>query len=594
MSDHDSASESDSRKQPPLNEEEVAILKSYLEQWDSAEPSERKKVSKAAATEARMKASVMSIRLLKDRKVVGVPDDVKADIAREKSDDMIHHFATEMWNCAGMRVFIISAWKNEGKIHVAGHNYNNEYGGADFFMKTHNWDIILPEWDSYAESAFNGNLDGNAVITRKKDRQDKTYILQVGDDGYPVLPACDSVDLDTKKAVIWAFLTWHYRKCCGDSKISVPWKYVIPRYTKIIPAECPPKGHNLAEPSKLKQVHATQLLQFWYDRQEEGEAHALEFISWWDNDKEYMVLAADINVPVMKQTETTRQSKQRSWSRNRNRELPEPQQSTKGRSSLCRSRKKMQSSDTTQKKGASLLLHSWKGKGHESSADKVNDQPITTAESVDGLDDSEDEIPSQQKANKSKGKSRRWVSMSSSNYTSSDDEQPGKLVSASKRTKKDVAASPSKPATVGIQHKQMKRVVERPQNAVCKHGEKGSEHKPSATFADLTASAPRVQVEWPAQELNTPDIIRGKTRVHKRTAEESLERSPAKRTRCQVAIQQDKGIVRQAGKMAGKKQVTEQATNGSPSKWTRSKTSQTGAGKHSRKPNSRYNDYVKP
>lgn len=61
-----------------------------------------------------------------------------------------------------MRVFVVSAWKNEeGKIHVAGwviwwmqsvashisssHDYNNEYGGADSFMKTRKWDAILPE-----------------------------------------------------------------------------------------------------------------------------------------------------------------------------------------------------------------------------------------------------------------------------------------------------------------------------------------------------------------------------------------------------------------------------------------------------------------
>ncbi|KAG1836715.1 hypothetical protein C8R48DRAFT_782881 [Suillus tomentosus] len=69
MSDHDSASESDSSKQPPLNHEELAILKSFIEQWDAAEPSERKMVSKAAATEARTKAPVMSIRLFKDRKL---------------------------------------------------------------------------------------------------------------------------------------------------------------------------------------------------------------------------------------------------------------------------------------------------------------------------------------------------------------------------------------------------------------------------------------------------------------------------------------------------------------------------------------------
>lgn len=51
----------------------------------------------------------------------GVPADVKADIARKKGDDMIHHFASEMWNRAGMRVFVVSAWKNvEGKINVSG------------------------------------------------------------------------------------------------------------------------------------------------------------------------------------------------------------------------------------------------------------------------------------------------------------------------------------------------------------------------------------------------------------------------------------------------------------------------------------------
>lgn len=54
------------------------------------------------------------------------------------------------------------------------------------------------------------NLDGDGVVTWKKGCQDKTYVLEVGDDGYPMLPACDAMDLDTKKAVIRAFLTWHY------------------------------------------------------------------------------------------------------------------------------------------------------------------------------------------------------------------------------------------------------------------------------------------------------------------------------------------------------------------------------------------------
>lgn len=55
MSDHDSGSESES-----------------IEQWESAEVSNRNKILKAAATEARTKASVMGIRLLKDRKAVSI------------------------------------------------------------------------------------------------------------------------------------------------------------------------------------------------------------------------------------------------------------------------------------------------------------------------------------------------------------------------------------------------------------------------------------------------------------------------------------------------------------------------------------------
>ncbi|KAG2053971.1 hypothetical protein BDR06DRAFT_971883 [Suillus hirtellus] len=158
------------------------------------------------------------------------------------------------------------------------HDYNNEYGGADCFMKTCKWDAILLEWDSYAESAFDGNLDGDAVATCKKGQQDKIYILDVEDDGYPMLPACDSMDLDTKKAVI-----------CS----------------KIIPTECLTEGHNLTEPSKLRQVHAMALLQFWYNRQEEGKERVLEFIGWWDNDKEDMGLTANMEILVT----TPRQNK---------------------------------------------------------------------------------------------------------------------------------------------------------------------------------------------------------------------------------------------------------------------------------------------
>ncbi|KAG1888941.1 uncharacterized protein F5891DRAFT_1199082 [Suillus fuscotomentosus] len=391
MSDHNSASDSESNKQPPANEEEVAVLQSYLEQWRSAAPSERKNILRAATMEAQTKALVMSIILSKARKATyetwfrnhakakkqgkplikmgqkwtersvidtlrkkellkkiedetgakpgtkemmnhyttlkkpkrqptewnseGIPDDVKVEIARKKGDNMIRHFASEMWNRARIRVFVLSAWKDgESKVQVSGHDYNQEFGGAESFMKTQNWKVIEPEWDVYAASVFEGNVDKNTVA-RKRGRQDNTYSLDIGDDGYPVIPACASMDLDTKKAVVWAFLTWHYRRCCGDPKVSVPWKYVIPRYKKIIPVQYLPEGHDLAEPSKLRQVHATELLRFWHSRQEEGEEHVFEFIGWWDNDSQDIVLATDQDGRVTSRARPITQTKKSSGSK---------------------------------------------------------------------------------------------------------------------------------------------------------------------------------------------------------------------------------------------------------------------------------------
>ncbi|KAG2092288.1 uncharacterized protein F5147DRAFT_779682 [Suillus discolor] len=668
MSDHDSGSESESNKQPALNEDEVAILQSYIEQWDLAEVLDRNKVLKAAATKARTKAPVMGIRLLKDHKAVyetwfqnqgmkrklakppikmgqrwtersvidtsrkkellktiqdetgakpgtkeminhytkqlnlliaslppeelkeaketadiwnrqGVPDDVKSDIARKKSNDMIHHFATEMWNRVGMRVFVVSAWKNEeGKIHVAGHDYNNEYGGADSFMKTRKWDAILPEWDSYAESAFDGNLDGDAVATRKKGRQDKTYILDVGDNGYPVLPACDSMDLDTKKAVVRAFLTWHYRKCCGDPKFSIPWKYVIPRCGEIILTECLPEGHNLAEPSKLRQVHAMELLQFWYNRQEEGEEHVLEFIGWWDNDKEDMVLAADMEVPVTTPRKNKRKLKEMSDPPRK--QACQWQQSPAGRS----------------QSGHAQKNHKGKRPSNKESDDARTISDESLAEQSNG---SEDDIPSGLTAIVPKRCSGRPVLIPGSNDSDSEveeniHEKSVKPVGA--RGKK--VAFPIQAAAVDMRSSKKGAAVEKPRDGPRKHVQKGPDPDRLASTVTHKAIAPRQQMaDLPTEagrsshERNDA-VVGAKARGQKRTAKECLEGSPAKWKRSR-RVQQDKVAFIEAKEKPRKKQF-EEATDGSPSKRTRSKTSQPAAGKRSRKLNSWYNDYVKP
>lgn len=40
------------------------------------------------------------------------PPEVQANLAESKGADMIEHFATEMFKQAGMRVFVMSAWRD--------------------------------------------------------------------------------------------------------------------------------------------------------------------------------------------------------------------------------------------------------------------------------------------------------------------------------------------------------------------------------------------------------------------------------------------------------------------------------------------------
>ena len=44
----------------------------------------------------------------------------------------------------------------------------------------------------------------------KKGRKDNTYKLDIGGNGFPVLPDHAELDLDTRKAIVRAFLNWHY------------------------------------------------------------------------------------------------------------------------------------------------------------------------------------------------------------------------------------------------------------------------------------------------------------------------------------------------------------------------------------------------
>ncbi|KAG2745653.1 hypothetical protein P692DRAFT_20648441, partial [Suillus brevipes Sb2] len=102
----------------------------------------------------------------------------------------------------------------------------------------------------------------------------------MGDDGFPILPDHAEIDSDTRKAVVRAFLNWHYQDCSGKAKDLVPWKEVIPRQDELIPPPYLPHGLKIREPLRMNRHEATELLDFWYDRQQTGRDVVFEFYSW--------------------------------------------------------------------------------------------------------------------------------------------------------------------------------------------------------------------------------------------------------------------------------------------------------------------------
>ncbi|KAG1758104.1 hypothetical protein EDD22DRAFT_850281 [Suillus occidentalis] len=344
MSNHDSASESESNKQLPVTADEAAVLQSYLEQWSSADALKQKHVLKMATTEARVKAPEIIIdKLRKKELLTKIENDTGA---KPGSKEMMNHYTTQLnqlmaslleeeleearetakeWNAKGVPAEIKD---EESKVRVAVHDYNQDFGSAEAFMKSWNWTVIQPEWDVYTADALDENGFGHLM-----------------------------------------------GKCCGNLKVSVPWKYVIPQWDKIIPAEYLPEGHSLAEPSKLRQIHATELLQFWYDQQEEVKDIVFMFIGWWDSDAQDVVLAADKDDSIMLWERSNAKSKGKSGGRSKQTTGAPMTQQMKGTVKAAKAKPA---------KGASASLAGQKNKermsNHLSSEDEFNDNKTSTDE----------------------------------------------------------------------------------------------------------------------------------------------------------------------------------------------------------------------
>ncbi|KAG1819023.1 uncharacterized protein BJ212DRAFT_1479151 [Suillus subaureus] len=139
---------------------------------------------------------------------------VQAKTAEQKGEKMIKQFATEMFAQAGMRLFVLGSWKDEkGCLMTSGFDFNEQLGKVSSFMKTKDWQVILAGWEDFLGDVFNQDQDLEGTVIRGTHQIPKPYYEFDQDHmGLLILPNMDNVPLETKKSMIWSFLTIHYSK----------------------------------------------------------------------------------------------------------------------------------------------------------------------------------------------------------------------------------------------------------------------------------------------------------------------------------------------------------------------------------------------
>ncbi|KAG1798285.1 uncharacterized protein HD556DRAFT_1464070 [Suillus plorans] len=191
------------------------------------------------------------------------PPEIQAQVARKKGPAYMEHFSNEMWRQCGMRVFVMSAWKNEkGEVLFGMHDDNEALGDGDSFMKTKDWEDIEPVWQEYAQEQFGaGARDGGLQVKGGRKRIRKpAFKLEMDREGMPLLPDITDTKLEEKKAIGYV---------PGKDKVVVPWSAIM---------------FDLKEPSKLQNWDTTALLHFWHAWQETGEGPTFLFKAWKNKD----------------------------------------------------------------------------------------------------------------------------------------------------------------------------------------------------------------------------------------------------------------------------------------------------------------------
>ncbi|KAL4070240.1 hypothetical protein V8B97DRAFT_1917937 [Scleroderma yunnanense] len=200
-----------------LQEDELDILKQFLEDWIVGDTAQRQIIFKNVGDCIQHLAPN---RMLKSHQWDMKAKRYKAAV-EQKGRKYTQQFTEEVWRQCGMQVMVMVAWKGPDRdVLTSFHNYNDEITNGQMFD---NWGHMEDRWCQYANDMF-GPLESP----------------QPEDSG----------------------------KACGQQSATVLWGAISDDVKKYISLEYLPADVRFKEPTKLSIDETTRILEWWQDWQE--------------------------------------------------------------------------------------------------------------------------------------------------------------------------------------------------------------------------------------------------------------------------------------------------------------------------------------
>ncbi|KAL4061825.1 hypothetical protein J3A83DRAFT_4385085 [Scleroderma citrinum] len=205
------------------------------------------------------------------------PPEVQSQATETKGRQYIQQFAEEVWKQCGMWVVVMAAWKGpDGDVLTSFHDYNDEITNGQVFD---GWGHIKDRWCWYAKDMFGSvedwqpkNSEDEAPARKKvqKGQKKPEHQLSMSLDGNSQIPVILNMAGRERKALMHAFVTFHYRIACGQENVTVPWGAIGDNVVTYISKEYFPPNVRFKEPTKLTVEETTKILEWWQDHQEEN------------------------------------------------------------------------------------------------------------------------------------------------------------------------------------------------------------------------------------------------------------------------------------------------------------------------------------